>query len=215
MGVRVHLGKLSNGDYGLEIRNAAGTVIFRTSTSGVDVGPTQVKITTAGLVVNDGLVDRVIVGEISGTPDYGLKVQNAGATVIIDGQSNHFKIAASGTLSGTKSTGSDGLVQSVELTALGSQSVIPAHLAYLSFGTGVATDYRLQGAQLQRTALWAAVGSGGTTTYDFVAIHVYARIGVKLTAIPGNVLVDLHIDNHSGADKTAYAKYYVLQEAAM
>ena len=95
MGVRVHLGKLDAFGiigYGLLVK----TGILGTGTN--------TTIDDNGLAVSLSGIERVRVGALGGG-DYGLKVVNAGSTVIIDGTSNMFKIAASGTLS---LTGCDG-----------------------------------------------------------------------------------------------------------
>lgn len=104
--------------------------------SGVEFGLAQTKVTADGIEVNDGAVDRVTLGALGGG-DYGLKVVNAGSTVIIDGTSNVFKIAATGNLSAPS-------VSSAEVPAEKQSSVnlstgltySPAFLGFLDTGNG-------------------------------------------------------------------------------
>ena len=172
--------------------------------------------------------ERVRLGDVEGLAgvpagtEYGLwvggggiTVVNSGSTVIIDGTSNMFKIAASGTLSGTQATGSEGVVDSITLTGLGTMSQVPAHVSYVAQGSAV-TDRRSLGVGTRRSLQYGATTSGGATTADFIAIQSYTRILTRLDASPtGSALVELMIDNHSGASVTDYSKYYVLAEAAM
>jgi hypothetical protein len=155
---------------------------------------------------------RVQLGKLP-SGDYGLLVTApGGTTTIIDGTSNMFKIAASGTMNGTKADGSDGTVTTVELTALGELSAVPGFIVWIASGSSV-TSAHVNGPGVLRTELWAAVGSGGSTTEDFIAIRSYARIEANLSASPSGFLdLDLKIDNQSGSDQTRYSRFYVLQE---
>ncbi len=222
---RVILGRLDGGDYGLKINASDGQalidgnqVVLTRSTgtipAGVKLGITQTAVTASGVTVSTGGVDRVVLGALGGG-DYGLRVVNAGSTVIIDGTSNMFKIQAEGTLSGTQATGSDGAVQTVTLTGLGTLSAVPAFASFLAQGASV-TDLYNSGVGTSRTLKYAANSSGGAVDSPFIALIAYYRLLMKLSASPtGNAVIALWVDNHSGANFTAYSRYYVYKEAAL
>lgn len=164
----------------------------------------------------DIVADSITTGKIAaGVTVTGMIVIRTGdSTVIIDGTSNMFKISATGTLSGTAPTDIDTIVGTASLTGLGSVSVTPAHLVYISTGN-LATDDRFMGVSTIRVNRWAAGSSGGPVTDPFIAIKVWTRLGVTLSAIPGTVTLDLRMHNYSGVSRTAYCRYYVLQEIGM
>ncbi len=68
-------------------------------------GSSRIHVTDDGIHVTDETgVERVLVGHLGGG-DYGLKVVNAGSTVIIDGSSDMFRITATGTIALTGGSG--------------------------------------------------------------------------------------------------------------
>lgn len=223
MGTRVQLGKLPNGDYGLKVTDAAGNALIDGSKvqlaqstgrlpSGVEFGLAQTKVTADGLVANDGIRDRVIVGKISTAPDYGLKVVNVGATVIIDGTSNMFKIAATGTMSNTIAVDS-AAETTVTLTALGALPTTPAHLSFISDANNTAAQQFI-GMAIRRDTLFAASTSGGSPTSDFQGIKQLMRVRTSLDG-SSQCVVGFGGDNRSDVEITWFARYYVLQETAL
>lgn len=170
-----------------------------------------------GISVADALgVERVRLGRISGT-DYGLKVVSSdGATVIIDGSSNMFKIAASGTLSVTIADQSAGN-STVDVTALRPQSTSLALLAMI--GTvNSASDVR-RGAFFADgqafTRFVAATSGGAVTTRAIVLQHYYYAASSLVGGSSDTPRVTLSGVNETGASKTAYLRYYLLQETAI
>jgi len=159
---------------------------------------------------------RVQMGKLP-SGDYGLRVVSGdGSTVIIDGTSNMHKIVATGTLSGTATTGSDQTVASITLSGLGTLSEILAHQAYYAVVDGSVDDPRVLGISPQWTLKYAATSSGGSPNSEFLAAVVYARIRGLLTGDPtGEMQLQLRIDNHAGGDRTVYSRYYVFQETAV
>ena len=157
------------------------------------------------------MTERVRLGRLD-NGDYGLMVTSPdGSTIIIDGTSNMFKIMASGSLSGTKSDGSDGTVAEITLTGLGPQTAAPSFLTWIATGTG-ATQNRVIGSNFsERTELWAAPTSGGAVNQDFIAFREYTRVRLHLTS-DNLIEIQLVIDNQSGGDITRYSRYYIMQE---
>ena len=90
----------------------------------------------AGVSVYDAAGNqRVVLGQISSTPDYGLKVVSAdGTTVIIDGTSDMFRIAATGssTLAGVDGSGAAGGTASNVITLSTGLTFAPATMIFYS-----------------------------------------------------------------------------------
>ena len=116
-----------------------------------------------------------------------------GQTTIIDGTSDVFKIAATGTLSCTASANSTN-VTSVALTGLGAQVFTPAHLALL------AVDNSSNSAQ--RTTGYLIWVTGEAWTYAFISGGI-----VNIALLVGNTDPSL--------SHTVYARFYVLFEVGM
>jgi hypothetical protein len=180
----------------------------------------RIEIETDGIRVRDEAdVERVLLGRLAeeGKNNYGLKVVGPdGATVIIDGTSNMFKILASGTLQNTKADGAEGFVET-SLPGLGTFSATPMQLSSLAQGP-LTTDNRF-GNPMQvgyGQKMYVAASSGGAVDNGVVAITTWAEAFTSLTA--GGVcevaLFHRHYDNGEG-NRTVYAKWYVLREAAM
>ncbi len=137
-----------------------------------------------------------------------ISVTNASATVIIDGSSNMFKIAASGTTSATA-----GATATTTLTGLGTQTTILAFLGFVSPFNST-TGRRHQGRSdfghaTVGPTLYAAATSGGAVTtafYNYAGAHFAG-------ALDGSSQMFLDFVNTDGA--TNYGYYYVLKEAAL
>lgn len=237
--VRAHIGKLPNGSYGVRIVSSTGAVLIDgeqititgsagtisgsqlsggTIPSGVALGISQTTVTAAGVKVATGGVDRVILGAIGGG-DYGLKITNAGSVVLIDGSSNMFKIAASGSLSIALPAQPAGDFQTVvsiaTLTGLGAQTTIPAHLSYVADSLTVTTNRRI-GAQnvIGLGAVYVATGSGAAATWPIIGIYSQANWRTYLNA-SNQVVVALGGHTVWETAHNYYGVYHVLQEAAL
>lgn len=161
----------------------------------------------SGNVVIDSTGIAVTNGKIT--------VTNAGATVIIDGTSNMFKIAASGTTSIVVAANS---VQSttVTLTALGSSNTVtPAYLAWLSTTSAGNANPRSIGSAFDGTGIgyYSAASSGGAVTQRMVGAFAEARDSVGIIA--GQVFYRLTGYNATATEPSFYSRYYVLKEAAL
>ena len=214
MALRVMLGKLDAitgivGDFGLWV----GRGILGTGTNAT--------IDDDGLAVTSSGVERVRVGDISGGAgtDFGLKVSNAGAEVIIDGTSRMFRISASGTITNTIGAGSDSSAANnwtdVTLTALGAYSATPAHQSFVST-TNVNTGERVIGHQWSGGWGWM---SGQATPYgsQFRA-QSYGGANMDVaTLLDGSnqCIVRFGGINVGTGSVTWYCKYHVLSEAAI
>lgn len=165
-------------------------------------GEATVTINADGILVIDGKIE----------------VRNAGATVIIDGTSNMFKIAATGSIdTGLVSDGSSAVV-STTLTAL-FPATTPACMTFLgtsidgksnraaahSFGAGGT------GAMQQR---YVALVSGGSVTTPAVVPNQYSYTTSGLDLV-GNPVVSLYGINSTGSSLTYYARFYVMIETAI
>jgi hypothetical protein len=187
--------------------------VFPGPSSGLLVSPV---VGTYGLTVGDAAgVTRVQLGQI-GTAfgqNYGLKVVSAdGATVIIDGTSDIFKIAASGTLAVTIGSVSSNET-TVTLTGLGALPVTPAFLGY-GAQTATTTAQQGLGGYILRGFKYASTSSGGAVTAVFVAPDVFIRFRDALDG-SGNCVVGLGGDSASAVSQNAVGRYYVLTQAAM
>lgn len=187
MGVRAHLGKLTAysgiaNDYGLLVKR------------GMVGEGTQTTIDDNGLAVTSGGVERVRVGAIGGG-DYGLKVVNAGATVIIDGTSNMFKIAATGTL--TPPDISAGPAEtSTNVTLSTGLTSTPAYLGFLNYGDGRTLPYE--------TSNWLG---------DGVMIDFYAMMITVVNTNQTKVTAEMKTRRAGGLSGIPY-RYFVFREAA-
>lgn len=200
---RIHLGQLADEVYGLLIRN--GRLGAGTNTT----------IDDFGLKVTDGAaVERVRVGNIGGS-DYGLKVTNAGSVVIIDGTSDMFRIAATGTISLTTADNTVADSTSVTLPGLGALSSTPAHQSFIS-NVNTVDGVQLNPLFLDPAApAWVAGVSGGATTNRAEVFNVYARIATNLNGSNQCVVSLRQTVLNRGASFTGYGRYYVLQQVAL
>jgi hypothetical protein len=79
-------------------------------------GKSRIFVEEGGIRVEDGAsVERVALGRLSSST-YGLRVTNPAGSVIIDGTSDMFRIAATGTM---QNTTADGVLNDLVNTTLG------------------------------------------------------------------------------------------------
>jgi hypothetical protein len=178
----------------------------------VDIASAQVTVQPANITVTDGSVVRVVLGAISGTVDagtgeftpdtYGLKVVSSdGSTVIIDGTSNMFKIAATGTL--TRAFPAVGTNAFSSVTVSSGYSAMPAML----FSTAL-NDASLLNTRAVDFAPVIALATGVT--------QYYARAFANLASVPGGVTVTLEAASATvNPGTTAATRYYILIEVGI
>lgn len=163
-------------------------------------GESNVYVTSEGLSVTNGSVVRAHFGALGGG-DFGLRVVAAdGSTVIIDGTSNMFKIAATGTMSVTVADGADGSTV-VTLTGLGALPSTPAHLGEI--GTNNLSSSKRRGNLQLQTSLSSPIPIASLT-----------EMSVGLNG-SNEAEVTLFLRNQFGASQTHYGRYYVFQETAI
>jgi hypothetical protein len=154
-----------------------------------------------GLVVQDanGVV-RVTVGEISqNPPDYGLQVTGpqGGPGVILDGTSDMFRIAATGTVSlAIPANGSN--ATSTVLSGLGSFTTPPAHSAFL-------TDSALGPARY--AGIWIYLNLTGTD------VEHWGYFATDL--VGGQCRINWFGVDNAGAAWTLSGRYYVIEEVTI
>lgn len=159
--------------------------------------------------------DTVVIDENGITVTGGaIVVQNPSGDVIIDGTSDMFRIAATGTLSLTLNDGSNGVNTSTVLTALEATET-PASLHYLSTSSAASANRHL-------SVIYNAVGpsqqftsgtSGGSPTNKFQAIEHIAEGHTNLSGSDPRVELSGH--NESSTNTTVYDRYYVLEQTAI
>jgi hypothetical protein len=168
------------------------------------------------LVTNAG---ATVVIDASGLTVTGgaITVRNPTGVVIIDGTSNMFKIAATGTQSKTITSETDWQSATTTLSGLGALPTTPAHLCYVS-DTNTTTGFRY----LTFMALtpdrdeWASDTNGGVTNVDFTAIRGgMAQAYVFLNGSSQAVVGLACINGTSPLSHTYYETYYVMKEAAL
>lgn len=97
-------------------------------------GASNVYVTSDGVAVTDGIQVRAQLGRLP-SGDYGLRVvASDGATVIIDGVSNVFKILVSGTITTASFTQPNEATATVDVTT--GLNVDPANLCFIDLGDG-------------------------------------------------------------------------------
>ena len=228
--VRAQIGKLPSGSYGVRIVSSSGAVLIDgnqitltgstgtisgsqlsggTIPAGVALGISQTTVTSAGVKVATGGVDRVVLGDIGGS-DYGLKVTNSGSTVIIDGSSNVFKIVATGTVSITGcAAAADTSCDVTGTTDLATGlTTVPAHVGFLEWVTG-------ESSSLPFT--FAATGASGIIGYSTDKIRLDTKVvSTNQTRVTSRYTV--YGPEGVANDRTANTytlRYHVLKEAGL
>lgn len=150
-------------------------------------------------------VRRVTLGQIADgpPPDFGLKVVSSdGATTIIDGTSDMFKIAATGTITqGWPAAGNDS-ANSVTLTALGTFAVLPAMLFSQVWDNANTSNQR-------RLDNWFA----NNLTTGALVYRTYSEVFLNGSS---QVVVAIHANSITlNPGGTAAGRYYVLIEVGI
>lgn len=200
---RAMFGHLGAGVYGAKLVASDGTAVFDGSQlqmskaigrlpAGVELGRAETNISAAGMRVRFNTIDRVTLGDL-GSGDFGLKVvAEDGATVIVDGKSNMFKIAASGTLS--SSTGPNNSSVTLSTTYATGLTSAPMHTGSAAFAFGL----------LPYIGLMPDL----TTVADLIVQH---------TKVVNTNQTEVQAKYVSPADRSATAwsvKHYIYKEAA-
>jgi hypothetical protein len=173
----------------------------------------------------DGATVRVDRGGITIT-DGGITVTNGDDVVIIDGSSDMFRIAATGTLSDTVAAGSGG-TETATLTGLG--TALSAPLAVVSMiGSSLTSEANAaavntsKGLALAPDGLnwndsYVATSSGGTVDEPAVTTSYIATGGGQLSATPTGTMTAKLWSSSAAGSVTRYfhMRYYVLEQAAI
>jgi hypothetical protein len=160
----------------------------------------NVLINAAGIVVTNGKIT----------------VTNPGSTVVIDGTSNMFKIAATGTLdTGSVADDSSGSA-TVDLASLAPRTSSLAMLAMIGTGTA-ASDARRTAPYLDGVGVgFVAATSGGAVTSKRAIQSGRTEAASSLVGAGTDTpRVTISFVNRTGAAVTRYLRYYLLQETAI
>lgn len=177
-------------------------------------------ITTAKLAANAVIAYVLNVGSTVQIDADGIlvtggaiTVQNSGATVIIDGESDILRVAASGTQSVTVGTTDTFGSDDTALPGLGVLADVPIVVSSLAFGNTATTEQGLAFNFGAVTRGFIATSSGGAVTANTVRFTGFTWGSQFLN---GSNFADLFINYNraSGASSTAYQAYYVLLQAA-
>lgn len=196
----------------------AGAVGGSTSSAPpVSTAYAAVQLTQNGIEVTDAASHlRVTLGNIPGG-DWGLQVWSSdGTTVIIDGTSDMFRIAFSGTQSLTIATNTMGANTDTTIGALGSNNTsTPATLSFLSTSSAANANRHLSVLYdaLGPSTLWAAGTSGGTPNQIFVGLLLIGEAHANIGS--GQVHVVLAAHNQSGSTVTFQNRFYILAQVAI
>ena len=160
-------------------------------------GPVPALVNAGGdaIITNGGI--RVINGAI--------EVQNAGATVIIDGTSDMFKIAASGTVSAYWPASYPANSQAnVTLSAI-TASAVPASILMLGWDMSDPSQIRGTGALMTFPLLWGSA-------------FMQAFVSLAGLSLPQPVEVSLYIVTQTGtmgSSTQGGVRFFILQEAGI
>jgi hypothetical protein len=184
-----------------------------------DIWPNKSNANDDGATV---IVDR---GGITVT-DGAITVTNGDDIVIIDGSSDMFRIAATGTLADTVSTGTNGQVTAT-LTALGTSLSEP--MTVLStIGFSITSEANAAAVNTSKSLAfgptafqydndsYVAASSGGAVTQRAVTYPAYAGGASSLSATPtGTMRARLESANNAGVTFYFHMRYYVLEQVAI
>ncbi len=164
------------------------------------------------------VADRIQLepGEAPKLVNGAITVTNAGATVIIDGTSNMFKILASGTLSHSQGAGTSGST-SHSFTTVGLPTFTsPAYIAYVTEGSSPAdTAHRDLGRFYKTATGFVAQTSGGSPIQRMKYILWEAVVYSWAGSVSGDPSLALAMDNADSATHDATMRYHILKEAAI
>lgn len=169
-----------------------------------------------GITINDGTHDRAILGAIGGG-DYGLKViSNDGSTVIIDGTSDVFRIAYSGTQSIAVADGGSGTFVNTTVTAYGTLATTPAYLGYTSQdNTSIANRFLSVFIYNATVNAYTASTSGGAVNQRTIGIQTMLATNHIHLSASNYPIVTTSGWNFSGSSQTMYTRFYILEETAI
>jgi hypothetical protein len=180
------------------------------SAGGSTVNASALQITDSAGVI------RVTMGAL-GNGDYGLKIVSSdGSTVIIDGTSDMFRIAASGSLNAT-ALATNTAVASATLSGLGALASTPAHQCFMG-ASAAATSVRRgpwYWTGVYTAASWAAATSGGATTLQ-TQLTTGWIFGDCVLDGSSFAVISINIYNYGNViANTSYMRYYVLSQTAI
>lgn len=182
----------------------------------VIVSQPSVQITGRGLEVADGTNVRAQLGDISANNDgssYGLKIISSdGATVIIDGTSSVFSIAATGTLTATAAAHLD-TTATATLGSITSATTL-AILGYVANSSSATADANLFYIGIYSDSFGSAT-SGGPTNLEGATTGVHGMV-YNHTNGSNNPVPTLLVSNKGNpSSQQLWARYYVLQQVAL
>lgn len=151
--------------------------------------------------------ERVIIDDDS------ITVIGSGGTVVIDGNSDMFRILAAGSRTHDTSEGDDQVQQNTTLTALGTFTSTPSHLSYVTPTAGNSGTRNL-GWYFGMATDFCATTSGGSPTAE----RVVATIGFKThTVLNGSdqVQIGSGVSNTAAGNVTMQHRYYILEQVAI
>ncbi len=178
------------------------------------------QITDRGIEVADGTNSRVQLGDISAAKNgssYGLKVISSdGSTVIIDGSSDMFRIAATGTHSKATVDGNYGVSDVVTLSGLGPLTNGLVVMGFLSSTNTAGSNRHLSILMdvFNLHDLFAATTSGGSPNFAFPGIYTMSEVHGALDGSNFQT-VTLSCNNKAAQAVTFYDRYYVLAQTAI
>jgi hypothetical protein len=185
--------------------------------------PTAQDVGNPAFIVRNRLMfmnDNGVVGPgyIAGSPNGGLLiVSNDGSSVIIDGTSDMFKIAASGSVSSAIPAVSGTTLGTATVTTsfpgLGTLPFTPGHQSYVASAAGTGSG-RSQSplTQYYPGTQFVAGTSGGVVTNTALVPLTTGYLRTYLSA--GIAQIDFVLINAAGAT-TYYGYFYILQETAI
>lgn len=162
-----------------------------------------VAINNAGITVTNGAIT----------------VTNPGATVIIDGTSDMFRILSTGTLSVATVNGDRNIESSTTLSGLGALASTPVNISQVG-PANTSSDVRWTTFMAEGVVdgdMFVSGTSGGSPTQKVIfAGHLGWSADVRV-GLDGSSFakVVLHSSNQSGANHTAYTRYYLLAQTAI
>lgn len=170
-------------------------------------GQSNTFVTADGVQVTDGQNPRVIMGRLGTVTvdpvtglvsgEFGLRVMGVGgSTVIIDGTSNMFKIAATGTLSSASGPNVGRMEISVDLAT--GLTTAPMHTGSAGFGYG-----------LLPYMLLANESTGDMTLLDLIHQHT-SVVNTDQTRVTAK-----YVSSANRSTQNWSVKYYVYKEAAV
>lgn len=156
-----------------------------------------------GVIVEDpASAERVRLGKLS-TDNYGLRVTNPSGTVIVDGSSDMFRIAASGTQTCDWPTGMGSNGENTTLTGLGTFVTPPVVLHALTFNDAASSSFRTPGMYIGYVAALAEVVG---VAFGASSLNGSDQLVISTSTAQSGTTFD---------GQTAAQRYHVLEQAAI